>query len=638
MSDNVLSHETVVSHIFEFLDSCGYQHTLQALQAESGIPYNTIHTETEFPFSTSGPSSDFPARSRANFENAVLQGKWPEVLRVYVEGLLIPSDTKFRLYEQIFYEMLLVHSLPTAARALLLNAPIFAEMRASASLHMSHLDAALSSFSPDDPRLPQRVAELKAKREELLRQLSACVSFVDGPQSEVLSAALLEYLSGSPTAPAAKRQKLEEGGALAGAPRFEADGPAVPQAVMLSLADANEESRVVCAAMLSFGGDGDSGRGPFVLQGYSNGELAVLDARQGGIACTTSSRHPAGVFCLTLESSLEGSSAEQQWAAVGYRDGSVKIYAVAATPSLSLLRKLPMACEQGVTSVDFGGHVNVEQLGGHRSAVVAGSFDGSVSVFSILDGSRLFHVRDAHWGHSVDSVCCLSAASDDRFYMISSGKQGVVRLWRFHERDTGETLQPSSCSTSVRVDQLEKSVPEGTRVRLQRIGDRQALTDSAQVVRNEVLVTMQSHAALVVQITCGVSASGGIENEFCVSPLCVFSAPTLKQFTGSCAFTLHCSLATGSTTAPPVLSVFYSTADGAVVHYKCPMKWRDQAEWEASKSSCLRISTEHELSNLIPQTIGARVADLSLSCASQAYRKPFHLCAFSAEVHRVFVL
>lgn len=215
----IIAHEDVLQHIYAFLQSSGYQQTILALQAESGVAYNTIHVPLDAENTTARPlltatsrrggavSKDaYPPATPGGLERAILDGGWDEVLHVYVDGLLLPAEVKNVLYEVIFEEMLTLHGLQPAARALLHHAPTFVQMKLLSPTRYARLERMLEEFdlvqwetwrqSGADTHTGHRalysgVEDVQGKREEVLRLLRREIHFVYEPYDGALPAALL---------------------------------------------------------------------------------------------------------------------------------------------------------------------------------------------------------------------------------------------------------------------------------------------------------------------------------------------------------------------------------------------------------------------------------------------------------------
>ncbi|CCW61006.1 unnamed protein product [Phytomonas sp. EM1] len=223
MPRNAIPHEEVLGFIYEYLDYFGYRDSLIALQAESKVPYNTIHVAiggddergelstlggTKGEGSYPGAHGDrrassrrvkFPPPSLAGLQRAVLQGSWAEVLNVYVDGLLIPYEVRANLYELIFEELLHVHGIQTAARTLLQHSPIFKEMHENTPARLARLQKMLDEFDNIQWEENKKkggvsathIMELQKRREGMFQQLKGLIHFTSDPFDGALPSALL---------------------------------------------------------------------------------------------------------------------------------------------------------------------------------------------------------------------------------------------------------------------------------------------------------------------------------------------------------------------------------------------------------------------------------------------------------------
>lgn len=600
MASGVVSHEEVLRHIHSFLDSFGYRDTLVALQAESGVPYNTIRVGNAAP-SRGAPTS---TPSPEGLERAVLGGNWSDVLYTYVDRLLLPHEVRATLYETIFEELLQLHGLQPAARALLSNAPVFADIKESAPSRLVRLEQMLASFDvvqweeSKKRRGSALTIEMQKKREVVLRLLRTAITFTSEPYDGALAAALFaaKPCSEAPGTHSLKRQREESQGSAAPVQSsqqawstpFLAYPIAAPRSIT-GRVNCTEERAVSCCLSLE-DVHGPNGL-PILVLGRANGAVEFADARNATTVGTTAA-HADGVLSLAMDRASAPDADVCVWVAVGYRDGWVKVY---NARTCKLVRRFSQVHALGVTSMAFTG-ARSEQLAGHSSFIVTGSFDTNIHVLGIATGAIRCTLSDGHFGAFVNALCALPlTAMAPQHVFLSGGNDGTLGCWAV-DSDTGVAKRITPQKS---VGALYKVPKEAVPLSLSVLP-----SDGAQGhERTEVALLTRSNVVLIVSVSWCMSEEH-LQSPIQWVTLCAVEAATTLRYLSP-----HVTITAAS--AVPMLTLFASDNDGTVLLYNVDMSWRDEERWQ-SLGGAMKVVRPTDQSPVIIAEVGHAVHDLKV--------------------------
>ncbi|KEG08429.1 WD40 repeat-containing protein SMU1, partial [Trypanosoma grayi] len=437
MADGVIAHEDVLQHIYAFLRAYGYKNALLALQNESRVPHNTIDVvQPQEADAQHGVTMSSPA----SLQQAVLEGQWDTVLTTYVDGLLLPEEVMFDLYENIFEELLTLRGFVHAARAFFTNSPVFAAMKRASAARYARLQQQLESqknavadgaVGSDSGPVPPHVRQ---KREALLRVLQEAITWNTEPYNGVLPAALWRLLNtdGGSNAelPSLKRRRMDtsDSAVVAAAPSatFLHYPLQCPKHIREKVVFANAEMPTSCAVATLSAGEDKQHNYTAIIVGKTDGAVDFLDGKSAA-PVGNSVGHTDGVLSVAVDAVEDGAV----WVAVGYRDGWVKIY---NTATRKLVRRFVQVHASGVTSLVFAG-ARSPALAEHHVWVVSGSFDGTIQVLDIREGKSVQRIVDAHQLKYVLSLCVLRGVADGEEVqgIVSAGNNGTLCFWRVVE-------------------------------------------------------------------------------------------------------------------------------------------------------------------------------------------------------------
>lgn len=682
-----ISHENIIYHICSFLDACGYRHSLQALQAESGVPFNVIRVdEDDGNESVSGtkrvrPPAD-PLPSPKGLEKAVLQGEWDTVLKVYVDRLLIPKEIKATLYELIVEEMLELYGLFHPARALLLSAPIFKYVQENSPVRYARLqnllqrvenapamDLGAAEGSPSYARLKERFQE---RRASLLRELRELIRFLPSnsrePEREKIVQLFLQkqHEGGGGEGEGNKRMRVDgdpqNGDGGAGIISVELPYPInVPKRVAQTVSFGDDSAAVVCLPLppSSPVREGDDSTAQMMEQrtaiGFTDGSLGFTDIYHGKSVKTPPHAKSAGVLTLALDEGGALASDEEgginphasAWLGVGYRDGSICVYDCA---TYQLFRKMekkeertPQLC--GVTSLGFAGPEGAGELHGHHTLLVSGSFDGSLKLWDVLDGTCLQSVVDGHRSAAINALCSFAGdlmRRDDAvrhtgdigdFGVLSAGNDGRLSCWCITPRSSkgsdssrtaasrcnemvqlGHAVTLHSLHSSFDGSETPTSVMRLESFRSQRLKTagfgpsdlesergKDAASQSCGVTMTEILVVTKSAKSMLLR---ACARPFDLERPIHTEVLCVIDSP-------SAVITASPQVFYAASQALPLLNLFIATEDGSISLYNVPMEWRHEDRW-AARGGCMVLNRITDANAHFTMEAGKVVRDLRL--------------------------
>ncbi|KAG5475287.1 hypothetical protein LSCM1_03400 [Leishmania martiniquensis] len=684
-SSRVISHERVLRCVYEFLDENGYQQALRALQAESKVPYNTIHVKPDGTGNAHGGAQssrfgkprgtkEFPAATERNLERAVMEGSWAEVLHVYVDGLLLPEEIKATLYEAILEEMVDLHSLIPAARSLLLNAPIFQLMKSDTPARyirlekkIEHGQRTISEETVRNAAARHVTPEMLQKRTALLAHLKTAIRFVSEAPVGRLAAALARAAvgdfgggncsahtaqsgpSGSPQGgePASHAEATSAGVSLrkrSREPALPDDGAwadtflqyplAAPREIGCRLPYAGERAACCCAPLSSEAEE-------LLMVGCADGAVDFVSVAMGK-SIGSPLRHSDGVLCMTLENA-DGAGPAPAWLAVGYRDGWVKVYNVC---SHKLVRRFEKVHTMGITTVAFSGPRDAASLSCHHSFIVTGSFDGAVKVLDIAVGSVVWTVANCHSSAFVHALLPLETRGTVvdalRYCLLTSGNDGTLSLWRLESKQ-GDGVEGPGAVELLRVQdaiplgqvhyEMRDAVPTQLYA-LPHVEDAAhgatasgASTGVLTATTQDALVLTRSRSACVLRIT--VKDEGN--RYFCASlqALCIIvTAHPLRS-----AFPRVHTVVSMSF---PLLTLYAADCEGTVSLYNIEMKWYKKEE-RVGLGGCMRVTSAAEQSSAVIVEAGKPVKDLHLTCIwPSTEHQPLSVVAYSASLPAVY--
>lgn len=660
-SSRVIAHERVLRYVYEFLDENGYQQSLRALQAESKVPYNTIHVKTDAtvpaPPSLSGKRGNakgFAPATECGLEGAVMEGSWAEVLHVYVDGLLLPEEIKANLYEVILEEMVELHGLVPAARSLLLNAPIFQLMRTDTPARYIRLEKMIENGQRTVSEGTAGIAatrhvtpEMRQRRTALLQQLKTAIRFIAEAPVGRLPAALARAAGGwsgaVPQHPGAALQlghtapSMQE--ALAGAhaaggrkrerePALPGDAAwadtflqyplTAPKEVQRRLPYTGERAASCCAPL-------PRGEAALLLVGCADGAVDFVDAATGETA-GASLRHTDGVLCMTRDAVVADGgqpSPAADWLAVGYRDGWVKVYNL---ESHKLVRRFEKAHTMGVTALFFDGPRGTAALSGHHTLLITGSFDGALRVLDIAAGAVVQTVTNSHASAFVHALLPFdsrrTATAGLRDCFLSSGNDGTLAVWRLEDRrgeaeDEAGTVEVARVQDAVPLARVHQELRDAVPTQLHLlpaledavhgVGTADPAPEAAAgtaVTTLEALVLSRAGRACVLRVTVRDEGS----RYFAVSwqALClIVTAHPLRSAYAHVHPVVSMSV--------PLLTLYATDSEGTLSLHNIEMKWRSAEQW-AEFGGCMRVNSAADQSAVIIVEVGKSVKDVHLTC------------------------
>ncbi|RNF17565.1 WD40 repeat-containing protein SMU1 [Trypanosoma conorhini] len=608
MADGVLAHEEVLRHIYSFLQAYGYKNSLLALQNESRVPFNTIDVvEANEPAERRGSVT---SKTPAGLERAVLEGQWDTVLANYVDLLLLPTEVTFDLYEQIFEELLTLHGFVHAARAFFNNSPIFVAMKNSSAARYARLQQALeaqkNSFVDDSntPGSGSIPAEVAAKRETLLRTLQEAITWNKEPYNGFLPAALWRLLNdgegsnGGGRATSLKRQRASDLAAPSNLPSvmFLHYPLQCPKTIRRKIVFDNAEKPTSCVHTMLSTADGDKHTFAALIVGKTDGTVDFL-AVDSASPVGASVGHTDGVLSLAPDAPGEAVT----WVAVGYRDGSVKIY---NTETRKLVRRFSQVHSSGVTSLIFAGAPS-QALAGHRSWVVSGSFDGVIQVLDIREGKSLQRIADAHESKYVLSLCFLPEKAGG---VVSAGNNGMLCFWSV----SSAGLRQAGPARALR--SIHASLKEELPTRLLPVEDAEA--------GSEVLVLTRGQRALLLSVHFTDDATNPV---VVLMHSCIC---TPRPLHAGCLRVIQTPAL-----AAPLLSLFLTDREGTILLYNVEMSWRLRAG--AAEGGCRVELRPADESSVVVVDHGEKVEDLSVVNILGASAS---LLAFSPSLSAMYVL
>ncbi|ESL09221.1 hypothetical protein TRSC58_03062 [Trypanosoma rangeli SC58] len=608
MADGVIAHEEVLRHVYSFLQAYGYKNTLLALQNESRVPFNTIDV-VEANEQTDQRSSVTPT-SPAGLERAVLDGQWDTVLANYVHSLLLPMEVMFDLYEHIFEELLMLHGFVHAARAFFHNSPIFVAMKHSSAARYARLQQALevkkNSFVDDinTPGSGPVPVEIKAKREALLRTLQEVITWNSEPYNGFLPAALWRLMNDGDSnsdgfkTNSLKRQRTNNFAAPPTLPSamFLHYPLQCPKTIRRKIVFDNAEKPISCVQTMLPSADTNGDAFAALIVGKTDGTVDFL-AVDSASPVVASVGHTDGVLSLALDTLEEGVT----WVAVGYRDGSVKIY---NTETRKLVRRFSQVHSSGVMSLIFAGAPN-PALAGHHAWVVSGSFDGVIQVLDIREGKSLQRIADAHQSKYVLSLCSLMGKTRG---VASAGNNGMLCFWSV----SSAGLRQAGPARALR--SIHASLKEELPTRLLAVEDKEA--------EGEVLVLTRGQRALLLSVRFTDDAT----NPVVVSMRCSICIP--RPVHAGCLRVIQTpALAT------PLLSLFLTDREGTILLYNVEMSWRLRGE--AATGGCRMELRPVDESSVVVVDHGEKVEDLNVV---NILGTSTSLLAFSPSLSAMYVL
>eukprot|EP00796_Vickermania_ingenoplastis_P008745 gene8745-6150_t len=650
----IISHEAIIRHICSFLDANGYSSSLIALQAESGVPYNVLRQDPE---GSSRGTVSAPLTQKG-METAVLQGQWDDVLKIYMDKLLIPSEVKATVYELILEELLELHGLFYPARSLLLNAPIFEYVKETTPARYARLEKMIETFDPAVvEERKQSVAFAKTKehfqerRAELLRELLPLVTFSSVPripEDEYLVQVFLQQAREEKEGPSAKRPRLEGPSAGLENTNAAAASPvdwltyptAAPKVIERRIAFEGEEAAAACLQLSD----------QITVVGRVDGTLEFIGAQEGSREKTLSNPSRAGVLTLTLDEVPNSGAASTHpsplvpWIAVGYRDGTVRIFDGSAH---QLLRKFDAIHNLGVTTVAFVGPLDVDYLDGHHSLLVSGSFDTTMKLLSIRDGTCLYTVMDAHRSAPINSVCALVVnhpehlGSDDAF--LSAGNDGRVSCWFRSISTRSPVVERMGHAVSLRSFHKAfegNEIPTALmRLEMGSSSNRTVNSTSTEageqlVQDSEVLIVTKSRKALILRVRVSPQ---NVERPVHTENLCLLQSTGLILSVSPRVFF-------PASNPLPLLSLYCCTDDGSLQLYSLQMPWRHEERWK-SHDGCIHVTEAVDVSVAVAADVGKAVLDLRLARVvwraegdAAMKRDSFAVFACAASLNTAYVL
>lgn len=640
-ASHVIKHDVVLRYLYEFLYESGYHDTLRALQAESKVPYNVIHVKPEsLSTSSSGnpPAADKKKKKRAGvfafaeasergLEVAVLDGNWSEVLHGYVDGLLLPEEVRANLYELIFEEMLTLHHLHTAASAFLMNGPIFQDMKKDAPARYIRLEKMLEAAHRDAATTEGKTStttEIRERRAAVLQQLRSAISFSSEAATGRLPAALalVESQTTRFSGPTASKRPREEQSTSAAVEASSGgakghDGwtdvflqyPLRAPSVIQRRLPYTAEKAVCCCASAAAGDQ-------FMwLVGRADGVVDFVAAADGKLLGSTS-KHSEGVLCMAVDSSAGTSG--PVWAAVGYRDGSVKIF---NCESRKLVRRFAHVHQMGVTTVQFGGPVDTPNLQGHCSMLLTGSFDGCLQVLSIATGESLHTVANAHHSAFIHSIApllrCPTAEVSTTplvYYYTSAGNDGLLSVWILQEAPEDGVEQEGRSKWSLQrmqaglpLGQLHHELRGAVPVEVVALSSPpDALLPPSveeEAVTCEILLLTRSAVACLLRIQ--VTPQPHRTYAVAIEALCIISTPhPLRSAVTHVQKVVSLSV--------PLITIYAADVEGTIYLYNVEMKWRSEEGWK-DFGGCMKVTEATDQSSAVIVDVGKAVKDLSLA-------------------------
>ncbi|KAG5501407.1 hypothetical protein JKF63_03220 [Porcisia hertigi] len=686
-SSRVISHERVLHYVYEFLDESGYQQTLVALQAESKVPYNTIRVrpdaadtlsvppQTSLSWKRSNTKGFSPATER-NFEGAVLEGSWAEVLHVYVDGLLLPEEIKATLYEVILEEMVELHGLVPAARSLLLNAPIFQLMKTDTPARyirlekmIEHGQRTMSEGIASNSASRLVTPEMRQRRTALLQQLKTAIRFTSEAPVGRLAAALTRVASadcggGNNSAHALNTSCLEppqgekstlsaKATSLVGSSRKRDRDPAppgdtpwadtflqyplaAPKEIRRRLPYDGARAACCCAPLLSANKE-------VLMVGSADGAVEFVSVETGD-SCGNSLRHTDGVLCMSCDSA-DGVVPSPDWLAVGYRDGWVKVYNV---DSHKLVRRFEKTHTMGITALLFSGPRNTAFLSGHHTFIVTGSFDGAIQVLDIASGTVVCTVANCHGSafvHALIPIESRGTVVDTLSYcVLSSGNDGTLSVWRL-EDNRGEGAEVPGAVGLLRVQgavplaQVHHELRDAVPTQLYALpfvedtahvaATTSASTSVHTITTQDALVLTRADRACIVRITVKDEGS----RYFCASihALCIIvTAHPLRSAFPHVHVIMSMSV--------PLLTLYTADCEGTVSLHNIEMRWYNEEVW-AAFGGCLRVTSAADQSAAVIVAVGKPLKDLQLTCIwPPTQHHPSSVVAYSASLPAIYDL
>ncbi|EPY20359.1 WD40 repeat-containing protein SMU1 [Strigomonas culicis] len=588
-SSTVISHEDVVKQVYRFLEASGYKSTLMALQAESAIPYNVIN-EVDAGHRLAPKEGKSVPRTAEHFEQVVLKGDWATLLSKYVSGLLLPKELRASLYELVLEEVVLLHGVPHAARALLQNAPALVALKVDAPARYMRLENMINTFDvvafqDKAAKGDARVAtpEMLKKREALLHTLRPAVTFSAAPYDGVLPAALsaaLQDPSAHTGAVAPKRGRSEmEGGSTTGLQNWQDALLAYPivaaKSIRSKLVYDGEQSVTHCVLRHPSSAEKD----PQLLVGRTDGTLDFVEYKDNALTpLSTSVGHSSSVVRMTLEESDQST-----WVAVGYRDGSVKLYNV---DTHKLVRKFLAAHSLGITSIIFRGERHDGELQGHSPLLVTGAYDTHIGLLHIGSGTVLCKVKDAHHSTYINALCPLVGRLAGNCF-LSGGNDGTLSLWCTSDETSIRRLGSPFTFHSLYA-QLRDMV----------VTDLVALSSST--ARNEVVAITRSEKVVVFALT--------VDEQNALSPMA--SAEVVALIVAPKA--IRSGVAHVRPTAVqmvPDMCTYLTDVEGNILLYNVEMHWRS-AEKRQQMNGVLKVTEPTDQSSVVIADSGSAVSDL----------------------------
>ncbi|KAG5475547.1 hypothetical protein LSCM4_04129 [Leishmania orientalis] len=684
-SSRVISHERVLRFVYEFLDENGYQQALRALQAESKVPYNTIHVKLDDTDSSCSVvraslsakrfgAKGFPAATERNLERAVMEGSWAEVLHVYVDGLLLPEEIKATLYEVILEEIVELHGLAPAARSLLLNAPIFQLMKTDAPARYIRLEKmiergqrTMSEGTVSNAATRHVTPEMLQKRTGLLQHLKTAIRFTSeapvGRLAAALARAAAAHIDGvdcsARTAPSVSTESPQSGEPTSSAeattvvmrsrkrsrePALPGDSAwadtflqyplAAPKEIRRRLLYSGERAACCCAPLPSENEE-------LLMVGCADGVIEFVSVATGE-RIGSPLRHSDGVLCMAPDSE-DGAGPAPGWIAVGYRDGWVKVYNVS---SRKLVRRFEKVHSMGITAVFFSGPRNAASLSGHHSFIVTGSFDGSVKVLDIAAGAVVRTVANSHASAFVHALLPLetrgTVADALRYCFLSSGNDGTLSLWRLESdweegAEASGTVELQRVQGAILLGQVHHELRDAVPTQLYALPHVEDTTHGAiaagasagvpTATTQDALVLTRAGKACVMRITVKDEGS----RYFCAScqALCIIvTAHPLRS-----AFPRVHTVVSMSV---PLLTLYAADSEGTVSLYNIEMRWYKEEEW-ARLGGCMRVISAAEQSAAVIVEAGKPVKDLQLTCMwPPTQHQPSSVVAYSASLPAIY--
>lgn len=591
MTSGELCHEAVLKAVYSFLDTHGYSSALMALEVESGVPYNVVRTD----------ATASPALTPEGLESAVMNGQWNHVLKSYAHRLLLPSEVKAMLYELIAEEMLQLHGLFHASRALFSNASIFQQyVKTSNPARYARIETQLQQF---DPLLQQQQmnssereaieAVFRQRRSALLKELQKLISFSSShraPEAEPLVRGLLLYALCEEGKPIGKRPRSPDGEVTTRrGPMTQLGLPyptVAPQTVVQKIQSAQAAPACICSELPSQ---------PITVLGRVDGTIDFLHLAAGAVKHSAPHASKAGVLSIAHETVPHAHG----WLSVGYRDGCIKVF---ETDTYQVMQSAPNAHSLGVTSTAFVGPLDVdsETASPHHGLIASSSFDTTIRLISTRSGACVCTVVDGHRGAAVNAVCSLSSYENQAMTaLLSAGNDARLSCWWVPPPHTRQgKVELERVGFGATLQSFYPSMFEGSEVPISLTPFSSSASSSSDGC--EVLVLTRSQKALVMRIALTPT---DFEKPIATEMLCVVEAP--HKLRSVSPLVVH-----SASQILPMLSLYFASEDGMLLLYNVEMGWRGR---NADGGSCVVLRKPSSLSSVITAEVGKAVGDLRMA-------------------------